>query len=163
MPTNHLEQLVAEWLEYQGYFVRRNVRVGKRREGGYVCELDIVAFHPTKLKLVQYEPSTDTSSWDVRERRYRKKFDAGKRFVPGLFDGLSIPPQVDQFAVFLYGSRASHQTVGGGRVLMVSELLAEIVSELKDKRIAKAMVPEQFQVLRTLQLACEYRGAIFGC
>ena len=29
MPGNYLEQLVAEWYEYQGYFVRRNVLVGK--------------------------------------------------------------------------------------------------------------------------------------
>ena len=28
MAHNFLEQLVAEWYEYQGYFVRRNVMVG---------------------------------------------------------------------------------------------------------------------------------------
>jgi len=27
--SNHLEQLIGEWLEHQGYFVRRNVKVGK--------------------------------------------------------------------------------------------------------------------------------------
>lgn len=31
---NYLESLVAEWLEYRGYFVRRNVKVGKRQKGG---------------------------------------------------------------------------------------------------------------------------------
>ena len=41
---NFLEQLVREWYEYQGYFVRQNVNVGKRAKGGYECELDIVAF-----------------------------------------------------------------------------------------------------------------------
>ena len=46
MAANYLEQLVAEWLEYQGYFVRRNVLVGKRAAGGYECELDVVAFNP---------------------------------------------------------------------------------------------------------------------
>ncbi len=30
MANNHLEQLVSEWYEYQGYFIRRNVKVGKR-------------------------------------------------------------------------------------------------------------------------------------
>src|SRR5437016_5364675 len=44
--VNFLEQLVAEWYEYQGYFIRRNVRVGKLAAGGYECELDVVAFHP---------------------------------------------------------------------------------------------------------------------
>jgi hypothetical protein len=39
---NHLEALVAEWYEVRGYFVRRNVQVGKRPKGGYECEFDIV-------------------------------------------------------------------------------------------------------------------------
>jgi len=43
---NHLEQLVTEWYEYRGYFVRRNVQVGPRLKGEYECELDVVAFHP---------------------------------------------------------------------------------------------------------------------
>ena len=48
---NFLEQLVAEWYEFQGYFVRRNVRVGERPGGGHDSELDVVAFHPTKKHL----------------------------------------------------------------------------------------------------------------
>lgn len=48
---NYLEQLISEWYEYQGYFVRRNVLVGKRSDGGWECELDVVAFHPTKKHL----------------------------------------------------------------------------------------------------------------
>ncbi|MDB5072672.1 MAG: hypothetical protein JWM87_3783 [Candidatus Eremiobacteraeota bacterium] len=43
---NFLEQLVAEWYEYRGYFVRRNVLVGRRSQGGQDGELDIVAFNP---------------------------------------------------------------------------------------------------------------------
>jgi len=52
---NHLEQLVAEWYEYQGYFVRRNVHVGKRSNGGWECELDVVAFNPSEKHLVHIE------------------------------------------------------------------------------------------------------------
>ncbi len=67
MGHNHLEQLVAEWYEFQGYFVRKNINVGKRLRGGYECELDIVAFHPKTKKLVQVETSMDADSWDKRE------------------------------------------------------------------------------------------------
>jgi Holliday junction resolvase-like predicted endonuclease len=70
MAVNFLEQLVAEWYEYQGYFIRRNVRVGKVPGGGYECELDVVAFHPETKHLVHVEPSTDAGSWEERERRY---------------------------------------------------------------------------------------------
>ena len=41
---NHLEQLVGEWYEYNGYFVRRNVRVEKRLKGGFEGELDVLLF-----------------------------------------------------------------------------------------------------------------------
>ena len=60
---NFLEQLIAEWYEYQGYYVKRNIRVGKLPKGGYEEELDIVAFHPEKNSLVHIEPSMDADSW----------------------------------------------------------------------------------------------------
>jgi hypothetical protein len=102
---NHLEQLISEWLEYQGYFIRRNVRVGKRAQGGYECELDIVGFDPKTKRLVQYEPSTDADSWDERERRYRKKFKAGKTYIPALFSEFDIDgTKIEHKAVFLFGA-----------------------------------------------------------
>ena len=36
--ANHLEQLISEWLEFRGYFVRRNVKVGKLWPGGQTKE-----------------------------------------------------------------------------------------------------------------------------
>ena len=62
MAGNFLEQLVAEWYEYKGYFVRRNVLVGRRSRGGYECELDVVAFNPEEKHLVHIEPSVDQRS-----------------------------------------------------------------------------------------------------
>jgi hypothetical protein len=62
MPANFLEQLVTEWYEYKGYFIKRNVWVGRRPQGGYECELDVVAFDPISKHLVHIEPSTDASS-----------------------------------------------------------------------------------------------------
>jgi len=52
MAHNFLEQLIAEWYEYRGYFIHKNALVGKRPQGGYECELDIVAFHPGEKHLV---------------------------------------------------------------------------------------------------------------
>lgn len=78
MAGNHLESLVAEWYEFNGYFVRRNVKVGRRPQGGYECELDVVAFSPEKNSIVHVEPSLDADTWQERERRYAKKFRAGR-------------------------------------------------------------------------------------
>src|SRR5262249_49187492 len=103
MPGNHLEELVAEWYQLQGYFVRRNVQVGKRLQGGYECELDVVAFHPARQKLVHVEPSLDADKWEKREQRYAKKFAAGRRYIPMLFDGLTLPSELEQIALFVFG------------------------------------------------------------
>jgi hypothetical protein len=89
---NFLEQVVSEWYEFRGYFVRRNVRVGPRTKGGHESELDIVASHPEKKHLVHIEPSSDAASWEARELKYKKKFDAGKKYIPALFAGLDLPP-----------------------------------------------------------------------
>ena len=161
MPANHLEQLVAEWLEYTGYFVRRNAKVGKRIRGGYDGELDIVAFHPVSRRLVHYEPSTDTYSWPKREARYRKKFDAGRKHIASLFHGVTVPTAIEQYAVFLYGSGSNHKEIGGGKVVMVDALLKEMTDFLSQKRIGKEIVPEQFPLLRVLQLTCEFRKKLF--
>jgi hypothetical protein len=159
---NHLEQLVAEWYEYQGYFVRRNVHVGKRSNGGWECELDVVAFHPAKKHLVHIEPSMDANSWPRREERYRKKFDAGKKHIPKLFAGIDIPTEIEQIALFGLGSRANNPTIGGGRVVLMSDLLLQIVGDLRSRRVEKNAVSEQFPLLRTIQFVCQHNQVLFG-
>ncbi len=156
MAENHLEQLVGEFYEYRGYFVRKNVLVGKREKGGYECELDVVAFHPGKRQLVHLEPSLDADSWKVREERFLKKFTAGRKYIPSLFDGFDLPDSLDQIAVFLFGGR-NHHTIGGGRIILIDELMEEILLEIKDKPLVSQAIPEHFPLLRTLQYAVEYR------
>ena len=161
MANNFLEKLVAEWYEYRGYFVRRNVMVGKRTKGGYECELDIVAFDPVKPHLVHIEPSMDAESWEKREQSFRKKFDAGLKYGPGLFPGLDLPDEIEQIAIFAFASRVNHPTLAGRKVLLVSDLMREIMEDLSDKKIATAAVAEHHPILRTLQFVVQYRKKVF--
>lgn len=158
---NHLEQLVSEWLDYNGYFVRKNVLVGKRSAGGYECELDVVAFNTQTNHLVHVEPSLDADSWVKREERFTRKFDAGRRYIPELFSGMDVPDDLDQVALFLFASKANHERVGGGKVMLVSELYHEITTGLRGKRVAKKAVSEQFPLLRTIQQCLEYEVLLF--
>lgn len=155
--ANFLEQLTREWYEYQGYFVRQNVNVGPRAKGGYECELDVVAFHPKTQHLVHVEPSMDAASWATRERRYKKKFAAGRKHIPGLFDGIEIPDEIEQIALLVFASTKNHSTLGGGRLMILDELLAEILDGLAKTGIAKSAVPEQLPIVRTLQFVSHYR------
>lgn len=158
---NYLEELVAEWYEFQGYFVRRNVLVGKRSRGGYEGELDVVAFHPETKHLVHIEPSMDALSWKKREERFKKKFDAGKRHVPSLFKGLNIPKTVEQIALLQFASKKNRDTIGGAKLMLVSELLVEILEALREQRVASNAVPEDKPILRTLQFVAEHREVAF--
>ena len=157
---NHLEQIVGEWYEYSGYFVRRNVLVGKRSKGGYEGELDIVAFNPQTDHLVHIEPSLDADAWGRREERFTKKFDLGKKYIPELFSGIEMPDQIDQIALFVFGSNANHKHVGGGIVATAWEFYAVVAEGLGGKRVAKAAVPEQYALLRTVQHCLEYSSAM---
>jgi hypothetical protein len=159
---NHLEQLVGEWYEYNGYFVRRNVLVGKRLKGGYECELDVVAFNPRIQHLVHIEPSLDAASWAKRAVRYSKKFEAGRRYIPEMFSGVALPSEIEQIALLVFASDVNITMLGGGRVALASDFYAEIVKCLRGKRVYAQAVPEQFPLLRTIQYCCEYEVKLFG-
>lgn len=154
--ANFLEQLVGEWYEYSGYFVRRNVLVGPRDRGGYECELDIVAFHPGHRHLLHVEPSMDSDTWAVREKRYRKKFDAGIRYIPGLFGGMDVPEHPEQVALLLHGSTANRTELAGGRIVTGAEFMGTVREGLRGRRVERAAVPEQFPILKGLQLAAQH-------
>lgn len=154
--TNFLEQLAAEWYEFQGYFVRRNIQVGPRANGGYECELDVVAFHPGKNHLVHIEPSMDAASWTKREKRYSLKFQAGRQFIPELFKGLPLPETIEQIALLVFASTKNHSHLENGRIVLISEFMNPIRAELSQKAVHSSAVPEQFTILRSLQFAANY-------
>ena len=156
MASNHLEDLVCEWYEFSGFFVRRNVPVGKRSKGGWEGELDVVAFHPSQRRLVHIEPSLDAHTWEVRESRYAKKFAAGRKYIPELFAGLELPAQPEQIALLVFASTSSRSTIGGGKIVLVGDFMREIREGLRQCSVARASVSEQFPLLRTLLFAAQY-------
>ncbi|MBN1370442.1 MAG: hypothetical protein JW987_00665 [Anaerolineaceae bacterium] len=160
MVNNYLEQLVAEWYEFRGYFVRRNIMVAPHPNGGFESELDVIAYHPKDGLLVHIEPSMDADSWEVRERRFSKKFQLGREYIPKLFEGIILPREIRQIALLGFASKANHTHLGGGEIMLVNELLLEILSEIKDKQIASEAIPEHLSILRTLQFVSEYRKDI---
>jgi hypothetical protein len=156
---NFLEQLVAEWYEFRGYFVRRKINVGPSLEGKFEFELDIVAFHPGKPHLVHIEPSMDATSWDQREKRYTAKFEAGRKHIPSLFSGFDLP-EIDQIALLVFAGRLRFPTLGGGKVLLIQDFMNEIRSDsewgLATRSVRNRSVPEQYVILRSLQFATNY-------
>jgi hypothetical protein len=152
---NHLEQLIWEWLEFKGYFVRRNVNVGRLSHGGHEGELDIVAYHPETKHVLHVEASTDAAKWDERKKRFYKKFSVGNKYIlPQLFPWLPSSTRVEQWAV-LWGSDKNHRTIGGGSVVPVSRLYALIAKDVREVKRGRA-IPELFPLLRTMQFTIRW-------
>ena len=149
MQNNFLEELVAEWLEYNGYIVKRNERVERLAKGGYKGELDVVAFNPVTNHLTHVEAEGAPESWKDRECKFRRKFEVGDRYTKALFKGLTIPDEIEKKAV-LYGSKKNHRTIGGGQVVPVKDYLLEILRELKNTSFTSQVVPEKYPILRVL-------------
>lgn len=150
--ANHLEQLIAEWLEFKDYFVRRNVKVRPLPGGGHEGELDIVAYHPMKNHLIQIEPSIDAHNWEKREQRFKKKFEAGQKYIiTDIFPWLPHNKKFEQWAV-IWGSDTNHPEVGGGKVVPIWTLYRMIAKDIIAFGVpAGNAIPEQFPLLRTMQ------------
>ncbi len=154
----HLEQLAREWYEYQGYFVRQDFWVGLESDGSYECELDVVAFHPLHRHIVQIEPGFDLLPAEEKERHFRVKFDAGRKYLHRMF-GPPAGLHVEQIALVAVRSCGERRTIGGGRVLLVSELVTEILRRLAPLDPCSAPIPEQWPLIRTLQWAAGSHAA----
>lgn len=150
----HLETLISEYLDWQGYIVKTNVKVGRLPHGGWAMELDVVAYHPKENLVLHYEPSIDANSWQTRRERYEKKFMAGRRFIfPEVFPWLDKGTALRQIAVFPTRP-AKMEKIGGGEIVTIDELMKDIRANVsKCGAMCKNAVSENYPLLRTIQLA----------
>lgn len=152
--ATHLETLIFEYLDWQGYIVRRNLKVGRLAHGGWEMELDLLGYNHATGDLVHYEPSVDALSWTKREARYDKKFKAGRKYVfEAVFPWLKKDTPLRQIAVFI-NHPIGRDAIAGGTVQSIDELMAEIRGKVVERGImASNAIPEQYLLLRTLQLS----------
>ena len=155
MPT-HLEQLLSEWLEFKGYFVRHNVKVGKLPHGGYEGEVDIVAYHPKNKHLIHIESSLAADSWEKREVNFKRKFDIGRKYIISeIFSFLPSNTRIEQWAVVDRRSNKTRKTVGGGKVVPIGQLYRDIAKDIRGLPKGRA-IPEHFPLLRAMQLTLNW-------
>lgn len=123
-------------------------------------ELDVVAFDPKAMQILHVEPSLDGESWATRERRFTKKFSAGKAYIlKDLFPWLPPDTPLLQRAIFPSASKGK-RIIAGAEVLTVDEMVGKIRGAVKECGIAsRAAISEHYPLLRTIQLVvCGYNG-----
>lgn len=155
----HLEDLISEYLDWQGFLVRRNRKVGRLKHGGWEMELDLVGYRPASPgipeSLVHYEPSIDALSWERRETRYQKKIKAARKYIfTEVFPWLgTVRPAIQHYAVFINHPKNRHE-VAGFTIISIDELMATIRAAVDREGImSRKAIPEQYPLLRTLQLS----------
>ena len=151
---SHLENLIVEYYDWKGYLVKRNIKVGRLKHGGWEMELDVIAYHPHEGHLIHLEPSVDADSWKKREYRFAKKFGAGEKYIfTDVFTWLEPTTPVDRVAVLISHPKGRDK-IAGANIQSIDELMLEIRGEIKKEGIvAKKAVPEQYPLLRTIQMS----------
>ncbi|MBI4881736.1 MAG: hypothetical protein HY812_19060 [Planctomycetes bacterium] len=150
---SHLEDLVHEFYEWQGYIVRRNIRVGRLTHGGWTMELDIIAFHPHEKRVVHLEPSLDSDSWAVQERMFKKKFDAGRMCIfADVLPWLDPATPLEQIAILVSHPRR-RAAMAGGRLISVDEFVRDVRKKVRAEGKAESRaISERYPLLRMMQL-----------
>ena len=155
---SHLEELLTEYYQWLGHVVKCGALVGKRAKGGWEMELDVVTYDPSTNQVFHIEPSLDAHSWAERERRFTKKFEAGRKYIlQDVFPWLPPFTRINQRAV-LVSAGEHRRTLAGAAVQTVDEMIAEIREVVSCRGIAsKAAISEHYPLLRTIQfVVCGY-------
>jgi hypothetical protein len=151
---SHLESLIAEYLEWQGFLVKRNLKIGRRERGGWEMELDVVGLNPKTPTIIHYEPSLDALTWDKREVRYKKKFELARKYMfSEVFHWLPSSTHIEQIAVF-YNHPRGRDKIAGATIQSIDELMTEIRAAVTAcGPMIRNAIPEQYPLLRTLQMS----------
>ena len=111
---SHLEDLIAEYYDWCGYLVKRNIKVGRLKHGGWEMELDVIAYDPHSKHLIHVEPSIDAHSWEMREKRFTKKFKAAKKYIfSDVFTWLDMATPIEQVAILIVHPKNRDKLAGG--------------------------------------------------
>jgi hypothetical protein len=150
---SHLEDLISEYYDWQGYLVKRNVKVGRLAHGGWEMELDVLAYHPHDEHLVHIESSIDAHSWPKREERFKKKFHSGTRHMfQEIFTWLDANTPVEQVAILINHPKGRDE-LAGGKIKSVDKFVAEVRNVVNNQGVvSKNAIPEKYPLLRTIQL-----------
>ena len=158
---NFLEQVAAEWFTYTGHFVRTNIKLNPRPNGGYDNEIDILAYQPETRELIHAEPSSDANSWEERKTKYLTKKFVFSDDQYSILIGKAKVNKLRKLAITGFGksSKSSLDWGNGIEVVLIPSFIMKITEVLSEKSPLKEAVPEGFPILRGMQFALHYRSA----
>lgn len=136
---------------YNRYFVRTNIKFGRRAKGGWDGEIDVLAYMPSESRLVHIECSAAATTWTEQAQRFIRKFDTA---APYYRDLMGIEPRtVERVAI-----AGTVQQSFAPSILHVptSAFFRQIHLELSGMDPLSQAVPETMPLLRAIQFAGWY-------
>jgi hypothetical protein len=97
--------------------------------------------------------------------RFRKKFEAGKKYIlKDIFRWLESDTEIEQIAILISHPK-DRKKIGGGKIISIDEFARDIQVRIKECGImGKNAIPEQYPLLRTIQLIINgYYGILQEC
>lgn len=156
---NFLEELTAEWYEYNGYFVRQNVKFGKNfhGKGGHEGEMDVIAYNPNTDEFLHIETSTDSDTRAKREMRFKRKFKTARVHYPEIFPFKGN--HLRQIAIVSFNnSLPPDLNFGDGvEIMTIPRFLRSMVAELSFKDPRRNAIPESYPLLRAIQFGTFFK------
>ena len=155
-PLNFLEQVVAEWFDLKGYFVKTNLRFGKSPGGGVRGEMDVIAFHPQTKEFVHVEASTSAASWKRQCAVIERKFNSAGQHYDDMFQ---FPRESTRLiAISGFGRVApawAKERLGESGVTLesVPEFFRKVTAGIQDRPITKGTISETLPLLRAIQFS----------
>lgn len=147
-----LEQIVAEWYAYNGYFVRTNIKFGKRAKGGYKGEMEVIAYHPIEKKLIHIETSADAEPWLTRKGKFQRIFRDAKDHYDELFK-FEIK-KIQKIAIVGVGKPKTPVDFGDEiKIILIPDFFKTITSHISKINPMVSAIPEQYPLLRAIQFA----------
>lgn len=154
---NFLEELAAEWYEYQGFFVRTNIKFGKRPRGGWKGEMDVVAYHPKTKAFIHIETSSDAQTWEKKRANFARKFRDAADHYGELFPFPRRSTEQIAVAGFSRPRRPERMDFGGSiRMILVPDFVRGITQKLRNINPVQQGVPEAYPLLRAIQYSAFY-------
>jgi len=170
---NFLEQLTAEWYQYNGYLVSRNLRFGRNANGrgGHVGEMDVIAYEPRDRKFIHLEASTDSDSWSERKIKFERKFTDARKYYREVFPFKEDDVRPEQIAIV--GFNRTHRSESTPwksvppegsslgeiniKIIHIPDFIKRITNELKKFNPEKEAISEGYPLLRAIQYTLAYK------
>ncbi len=160
MYQNFLEELIYEYLDFKGCFVKRNIKLRKRKKGGFDREIDILALDTRNCIVYHIETSFATNkSWDQTIEDFkRKKFDIKKKEYAQLVGLKTNKIQIIKVAILLNVPKQKEERNRFKKeTKSILYSVEEIIKEIKEyitscfENPLKEAIPEKYPLLRTIQ------------